>query len=332
MARGTGNDLWVGTGSELFRVDVKTGASEPIDIKAENVAAPNAAIAGILLDRRGRLWVATNGGGIWMLDGRGADGKLRFHKLPEAMGVPNILGNLLEAPNGEIWAIVDKGLGVIDPVTFSTRILGSADGVPIDDYYLNAASAGPDGRLYWGGAGGLTVVDASAVRPWNYVAPLVVTEVVVGGQAVAPGRFSRLNPSAAIEIQSAANKFSVEFASLDYTAPEQNRYEYRLAGFEREWIKSDSSRRLASYTNLPPGRYTLELRGSNRNGLWGETRRIPVRVLPAWLPRRCWRHCFNWVECARPPSRGNWNTRWPCAPRNCGKRRENWKRWHTRTA
>jgi diguanylate cyclase (GGDEF)-like protein len=161
-------------------------------------------------------------------------------------------------------------------------MLGPADGVLIEDYYLSSSSVGPDGRLYFGGPDGLTVIDAAAVRPWNYTPPLVVTEVIEGGHAVPAGRFSQLNPSAAIEIQPSANQFSVEFAALDYTAPEENQYEYRLAGFDRDWIKTDSGRRLAIYTNLRPGRYTLELRGSNRNGLWSATRRIPVRVLPAW--------------------------------------------------
>ena len=39
---------------------------------------------------------------------------------------------------------------------------------------------------------------------------------------------------------------------------------------------------MASYTNLPPGDYTLQLRGSNRNGVWSRSLEMPVRVLPLW--------------------------------------------------
>jgi len=80
-----------------------------------------------------------------------------------------------------------------------------------------------------------------------------------------------------------ANSISVEFSALDYSAPERNLYSYRLEGFDRNWINTDYTRRLASYTNLPPGLYTLQIRGSNRNGVWAEkSLSIPVRVLPAW--------------------------------------------------
>ena len=84
-------------------------------------------------------------------------------------------------------------------------------------------------------------------------------------------------------IQPEDNKFAIEFAALDYSAPERNRYAYQLEGFDQDWIESDSSRRLASYNNLPPGKYHLRLRGSNRNGVWSPADfAMVIRVLPSW--------------------------------------------------
>jgi hypothetical protein len=37
----------------------------------------------------------------------------------------------------------------------------------------------------------------------------------------------------------------VEFSSLDYSAPERNRYAHRLQGFDSDWIATESTRRLA---------------------------------------------------------------------------------------
>ena len=80
-----------------------------------------------------------------------------------------------------------------------------------------------------------------------------------------------------------ANSLSVEFAALDFSAPERNRYAYKLEGFDAKWIETDAAHRLASYTNLRPGSYTLRLRGSNRDGVWAETSlKLPIKVLPAW--------------------------------------------------
>ena len=48
-------------------------------------------------------------------------------------------------------------------------------------------------------------------------------------------------------------------------------------------MAADASRRLAAYTNLPPGSYKLRLRASNRDGQWGERELVlPVRVGAAW--------------------------------------------------
>ena len=77
--------------------------------------------------------------------------------------------------------------------------------------------------------------------------------------------------------------FSVEFSALDYSAPEKLRYRYRLLGYERDWIETDASGRDASYGNLWPGSYTLQVRGSNRLGACSPHElRVEVRVLPAF--------------------------------------------------
>ncbi|HMA48534.1 MAG TPA: triple tyrosine motif-containing protein, partial [Magnetospirillaceae bacterium] len=101
----------------------------------------------------------------------------------------------------------------------------------------------------------------------------------LGGQAVPPGRFSK-EP---MVVRPDANSLAVEFSALDFSAPERNRYAYKLEGFDADWVETDSSRRLASYTNLQPGTYKLRLKGSNRDGAWVETSLdLPIRVLPAW--------------------------------------------------
>jgi hypothetical protein len=66
-------------------------------------------------------------------------------------------------------------------------------------------------------------------------------------------------------------------------APERNRYRYRLEGLEKQWNEVDSGRRSATYTNLPAGKYTFRVQGSNNDGVWnskGVT--LAITVLPPW--------------------------------------------------
>ncbi len=65
------------------------------------------------------------------------------------------------------------------------------------------------------------------------------------------------------------NIFSIEFVSLDFTNPKNNRYAYQLKGFDSRWINS-GNRRFVTYTNLDPGTYTFTAKGSNADGIWNE--------------------------------------------------------------
>ncbi|MCK4944077.1 MAG: hypothetical protein KAS65_10890, partial [Candidatus Aminicenantes bacterium] len=64
--------------------------------------------------------------------------------------------------------------------------------------------------------------------------------------------------------------FSFEFVALDFTDPRKNMYAYRLEEFDRDWIYTDWSNRRATFTNIPPGRYTFRVRGSNNHGVWND--------------------------------------------------------------
>ena len=78
------------------------------------------------------------------------------------------------------------------------------------------------------------------------------------------------------------NSISFEFASMDFTYPEKNQYQYKLQGFEKDWIHSGNANN-ATYTNLDPGTYTFMVRGSNNDGVWNEKgTSIQLVILPPW--------------------------------------------------
>ena len=66
------------------------------------------------------------------------------------------------------------------------------------------------------------------------------------------------------------NVFSFEFAALSYANSHKNHYRYKLENFERAWNEVGSRQRLATYTNLDPGKYVFRVQGSNGDGVWNE--------------------------------------------------------------
>lgn len=285
IVRGRGNDLWIGTHNGVERLDLESGAIEHVPADpADPAAIPARFVSSLAVDRQGRLWVATFGGGIAVMTGRDAGGRPRFRRLGTADGLPhNNVDTVLVDGQGMIWAGTDEGLAQIDPASLAIRALRNAEGSPLLDFFTNAGTVDADGEALFGAKGGIAVVRPRPLEPWSFRAPVVVTDIRVGGRAVPSSRFNGPGSGAPLQLTADTNSLAVEFAALDFSAPQRNRYAYRLEGFDADWTQTDATRRLAAYTNLPPGHYVLRLRGSNRDGLWTERElALPVDVLPAW--------------------------------------------------
>jgi diguanylate cyclase (GGDEF)-like protein len=285
ILRGIGKTLWVGTATGLVSIDIASYHLErmPTD-DADPTAFLEGYVAALLMDRQQRLWVATSDAGIQILEGLHPDKRARFRRLRMRDGLPHDdVDQLLEDARGKIWASTDNGLVMIDPVTYSIRTLGVPQGVTILQYWTNSGARTAAGELLFGGQGGLTVVRPALVTASHYRPPIVVTEAHFGGSALVASSLNGLNSPKRVDIPSDDRSLMVEFSALDYTAPEDNRYDYRLRGFDKDWLTTQPTRRLAAYTNLPPGDYMLQLRGSGPEAPWTpETLNLPIRVLPAW--------------------------------------------------
>jgi len=285
ILRGAGKTLWVGTSAGLIRVDIASDTVEQLPTQASDpTALLGGYVASMLIDTRGRLWVASVGSGIQVLESEDAGGHARFRRLGMREGLPhNGIDKLLLDARGAIWASTDRGLAEIDPATFAVRTLGEPQGVAIAQYWSNSGAQTRAGELLFGGQGGLTVVRPTQMKCVDERPPVVVTEVHVGSRPLLASRFNVAGVVPRLEIPARDRGLTVEFAALDLAAPGLNRYSYRLRGFDSDWIATDASRRVATYTNLPPGDYTLQLRGSGHEAPWtAATRELPIRVLPAW--------------------------------------------------
>jgi diguanylate cyclase (GGDEF)-like protein len=301
IARGEGSSLWIGTKNGLNRLDLKTHAIERILPEPANPAALAAGyITSLLTDSRGRLWIATFGGGVNILEARAANGKPRFARLGIAQGLNNDNADkLLEDSKHNIWVGTDDGLAVIDEQTLAIRSLRRAEGLPISSYWVGSGAATSQGEMLFGGVGGLTVVRPGRLTRWNYQPPVAITDIRVGGKPLSDGSVAGNDAAQPLQVKPSANSIAVEFSALDYSAPERNRYAYRLDGFDSAWIDSEASHRVAAYTNLPPGDFTLHLRGSNRDGVWSESElSLPIRVLPDWYQTMAFRVAIALVALA----------------------------------
>ena len=280
---GTDNGLWLHEPGHRGLIRIPAEPKRPDGLISDR-------IGGLLFDRHGRLWVSTDKG-LERLKSR--DGKLtRFEHVSTLLGLPGTpLGsNLLEDGQGRIWterAVIEPGIAPSDKLRLTPLTL--ADGLEIGTPWEMSYTKTRDGLLLFGGTKGLAVIDPTHFKAYDYAPPLVVTEIKINGMTVAPAMLTNppakkpSNTAASLILQPDQRNFAIEFAALDYAEPKKNRYQYRLQGYDKNWINTDADNRIANYGNLWPGSYTLQVRGSNRVGDWSRHELyIPIRVLPAW--------------------------------------------------
>ena len=84
-----------------------------------------------------------------------------------------------------------------------------------------------------------------------------------------------------VELEHDARVFNFGFAALDFTASAQNRYAYKLEGFDADWIDL-GSQRFVTFTNLDAGAYNLRVRARTSDGAEGGTEySLPVVIAAA---------------------------------------------------
>ncbi|KAA4683483.1 response regulator, partial [Bacteroides ovatus] len=125
-----------------------------------------------------------------------------------------------------------------------------------------------------------------SIRKSSYIPPIVFSKLMVTNEDITPGDNSLLkvdiDDTDPLVLSHKENIFSVHFAALDYTNPQNIQYAYILDGFEKQWTFADKQRSV-TYTNLPKGEYVLRVRSTNSDGVWVDNERIlNIVILPSF--------------------------------------------------
>ncbi len=236
-------------------------------------------LTSLLEDRNGNLWIGSDQG-LNLMDRRTG----MFRVFNEKQGLDgNFIYKMTDDADGIIWAGTNSGLSRFDPRSETFRNYGASDGMLVGGVY--SINRGIDGKILCGGYQGATIFDPREVTAINtHMPPVVVTAVRVGNrpvplhtvfstrrQAEKPGR---------VVLRPTDRVLSVEFAALDFTAPEKNRYAFRMEGEAGEWNQLGTQRQV-TFSGLAAGEHLLHVKGSNNDGVWNEAGiMLQIVVLP----------------------------------------------------
>lgn len=84
-------------------------------------------------------------------------------------------------------------------------------------------------------------------------------------------------PAASMVLDQPSRDAAVRYGAIDYKQTSPLLYRYRLNGFERDWTDA-KGRQTAFYTNLPPGRFSLEVQARRAYEAWGPSATLALEV------------------------------------------------------
>jgi len=248
-----------------------------------NSNLPSNVVLNLHLDHTGNMWVGTLGGGLSAFVNKTE----KFVSYSEEHGLANaVVYKILEDNLGKIWVSTNKGLSSFDQQTHKFKNYTYQNGLQRSAFSLGAGLKTIDGDIFFGGLAGFNYFDPLTLHSNTNVPSLQFTALKISNKTVVPGEGEAISEhiSAAKEIRlDYKQNFSLDFIALDYTAPQDSRYAYKLQGFDKDWNMAGSSH-TAVYTNLDPGEYVFHVKAISDNGSWAtpeKTIRIIVKP-PFW--------------------------------------------------
>jgi diguanylate cyclase (GGDEF)-like protein len=275
-------NLWVGTWSDGLNIFVPKSETAFRIMSDPNAAASisDGLLLSIFEDSENNIWVGTHSGGINILSAENRDkGLIEFTQIDSEHGMPsNVVYGFLEDEEGYIWASTNKGLVKINRNTRDILIYDAAQGIQGSEFNSGAYYKDTHGYMYFGGINGLTRFNPKNITPNKIPPNIEFTSFQRLNQFLDIP--TALNENGVIEVYYKDYLVGFDFAALDFAAPLENKYKYKLEGFDTHWIDARDIGR-ATYTNLPSGTFEFKVIASNSDDVWNnEGKSITLLVNP----------------------------------------------------
>lgn len=240
---------------------------------------PNNGVLDILKDKAGNLWFATFGGLAQFNNGT-------FETITAADGLPDEVCYFIEQDDrGIFWIGTNRGIVRFDYGAYSSgqnskevpafKLITQDQGLVANEMNAGASYKDSEGTLWFGSVGGLTQFDPSKEKV-NRAAPKVhIENITVSGESIG------VKPD--LEVGSDNHNITFTFIGINFTAPHQVEYRYRLKNSGEGWQRT--TQRSVRYPALMAGDYTFEVMAQNNDGqLSAQKAEISFTVLaPFWL-------------------------------------------------
>jgi ligand-binding sensor domain-containing protein/serine phosphatase RsbU (regulator of sigma subunit) len=274
--------IWVGTRAGLNLMDAtKRRFTRFESDQKDSTTLSHGEVWSVLEDKKGQIWIGTHGGGLNLLDLK----TKKVRSFREKQGLVNdMLHDMAEDEQGNLWFGTHKGITKFNTETHKFRHYDTKDGVQSSEFNLGAHFKSPSGELFFGGINGFNAFFPKDIIDNPHAPPVVITHFYLFNKPVPIGGESPLQKDIThtqeLTLSYKQSFFEFEFAALNFTHTEKNKYAYKMRGLDSDWNYINERRR-ATYTSIDAGTYTFQVIASNNDGLWNdEGATIKITITP----------------------------------------------------
>jgi len=267
--------LWIGTNNKVNRFNAQTKTFHRI-----NNPEIKGAVYAIVPDQKNNdiLWLCTE------------FGLVKFNKQSETcykykniLRQETIYGAVIDN-YGNLWLTTNRGLFQLNPKTEEIKTFNESDGLPSDEFNFAAfCKNSKSNELIFGSVNGLVVIKPDDILKNTSPPPVVFTDLQIFNKSVDIDGIhlkKSITEAKKITLLPKDKVITFSFAALDFIAPENNLYAFKMENLDNNWNYIDNHR-FTTYTNIPPGNYTFKVKAANSDGIWNEKgKSIKIEALP----------------------------------------------------
>lgn len=267
-------NIWIGTINEgLFRYNKSQDkfTQYKFDIKNPNSINSNR-IYSIRIDAKGMIWVGTDMGLC-----RFNETTNSFTRFSNDSDLSYSIRTLTSDMRGRLWIGSDNKLVMFDCEDNLKIIINLFNDVGLSELEFNSFFNIENETIYMGGNGGVIFFQPDEIVLDMDKAPVVLTNFELWGKSLNKNlhdiqtKFRQsLSSYKKIVLAHNENSFKLSFAMLNFSSSTNNKYAYRLKGYDEKMLIVETGENYVYYSNLPPGKYTFWVKGINPDGIWSD--------------------------------------------------------------
>ncbi|MGL5576042.1 MAG: ligand-binding sensor domain-containing protein [Sarcina sp.] len=264
--------LAIGWSSGLIKIDMQKKSSERfIHQQGKLSCLSDNLVMSVNEGLDGSIWVATSNG-LNRIDTK--TGQIKVYKEKDGVSNSYVYGILFDS-EGNPWISTNGGISKLNIKTEVFENYTYTDGLQSNEFNVLSDFKTKSGEMLFGGVNGISSFKPEYINKKEITTmPVIISDFNVYNN-------EKANYSSNIKLEYDENNFTINFILPDYRDPKSIKYEYKLEGFDEQWVSADT-RRDAIYTNVPSGNYKFKVRAKLKGGEKSEETTFSLYIGKPW--------------------------------------------------